>query len=103
MGYKLFRKDRNTAGGGVLVAVKSKYEPESVQFSEQSSAELAWAKVTLKNQRTLLLGAFYCPPIPQIRHLEELDRDLAEVNRTVANNPNTVVIIGGDFNTSSRI
>ena len=51
-GYKVFRKDRATSGGGVLIAVKDEFNCEDAPELD-SNCELVWAKVKLIGNGTL--------------------------------------------------
>ena len=64
-GYEVFRKDRNTAGGGVLLAVKDIYQPEHHEFTDEPKCESVFAKINLNNQKTLHIGSVYRPPSSQ--------------------------------------
>ncbi len=96
-GYKSFRKDRKMGGGGVLIALKSKYPAEEVDI--RTDCELIWVKISLRQQRTLYTGAFYRPPSDTIYSLEELNRSLEQLALKTKNNKNSTIILGGDFNT----
>lgn len=91
--YKIFRKDRNREGGGVLIAISRKYD--SIRVSElETECEIVWAKVTIKGRNTLYVCAYYRPDISDEASLEQFDISLA---RATGMN-NAYLIIGGDLN-----
>ena len=92
--YNVYRKDRNRSGGGVLVAIKSIYTSQSIQL--ETTCETVWARVSLKDQKTLLIGSFYRQPNCQVEQVEELNRVLESLANT--RNSSCTTILGGDFN-----
>ncbi len=82
----------------MMLAIKSKFQPESVSFDKDPACETVWAKVTLKNKKTLFMGSYYRPPISQVKQLDELNQVLADVNTKASHNQNDVIMLGGDFN-----
>ena len=96
-GYNIFRKDRvnQDGGGGVLVAVRSCYPAVDVEI--KADCELVWVTVSMKNKRKIHLGSFYRPPSAGPEPLDQLDSALRNLHSTTKN-PNSTVILGGDFN-----
>ncbi len=92
--YRAFRKDRKMGGGGVLVAIKSQYSAEEVQI--ESNCETVWAKVSLKQQKKLIIGAFYRQPNNRTAQVEELDKALTQLAPSLGRD--CTLILGGDFN-----
>ena len=54
-GYHLFRKDRGTQGGGILVYVSNKYNVVRRQDIEMSNLETIWLEVTFTQSKSLLI------------------------------------------------
>jgi len=91
--YVAYRKDRQSAGGGVFILVhRSLVSVE--QTNLDSNSESKWVDIQLENNKNLLVGVFYMP------HRSE--KDLYELNRTlqkISDGPNQKqVILAGDFN-----
>jgi len=92
--YCCFRRDRKRGGGGVLVAIKSKYAPEEVHF-EEIDGEIVWASVSFRSQRKLYLGCFYRP---ERNSFDALSDSLNQISQKMKNSPNSIIIVGGDLN-----
>ena len=60
-GYKGFRKDRNTNGGGVMIMTRDSYIAEEVEISE-CTGEFIWIKIQLKGEHPLYVSSFYRQP-----------------------------------------
>ena len=74
--YKGFRKDRTSAGGGVMIAIKDNLVAEEVDMVEVS-AEVIWVKIILKNCNPLYVGSFYRQPSQRsTQQLDELEKSL---------------------------
>ncbi|KAI8516360.1 hypothetical protein Bbelb_049410 [Branchiostoma belcheri] len=90
-GYsKVYRKDRNKHGGGLLVALSDATMETSLE------TEIVWAKVKLRGKRDLLIGSYYRPH----EGLEDSLREMAESARLACQSSNAIVVLGGDFNLS---
>jgi len=50
-----------------MVGVKSGFAPVEVDLQD-NKGEVVWAQVTLRNQKKLFIGAFYCKPDAEITH-----------------------------------
>ena len=89
MGYSVYRKDRLSRGGGVLVAVK-----EGIPCSVLSSpSELEVVTVNIGSLFTFTLSTIYIPPSsPNDYHRSMIDY-LKSVSFTSTN-----VVLAGDFN-----
>ena len=59
--YTVYRKDRSSKGGGVLLAIKNSIN-SSMQADLDTDAELIWAKIKAKNNPDLYICSFYRPP-----------------------------------------
>ena len=58
-GYKVFRRDRNRNGGGVLLAIAETLMCTEEPQLSTSSCEILWVKIKLLGRRDLLVGAYY--------------------------------------------
>jgi exonuclease III len=97
LGYTTFRKDRKMGGGGVLIAIKNIYVSTQVEMSD-INAEVVWTEILLSKSRKLFVASFYRPPDHNVTPLDSLHDSLKSIAAKIRNNPNSVVIIGGDFN-----
>ena len=57
--YDIFRKDRPSRGGGVLIAVKKNLCAEAVSFPSES--ESVFCKLNIKGKKPIILGSVYRP------------------------------------------
>ena len=91
-GYKSFRNDRSSYGGGVFILVKN--ELVSVeQPSLVTECEIIWAKIHLQGRKELYVGCFYMPHRKE-RDIAQLDASLEKLNL----NSNKQYVLCGDFN-----
>ena len=91
--YKLYRKDRNRLGGGVLIAVHTSidsYEVEELQVN----CELIWVKLKLQGRRYLYVCAYYRPDDGDEASLIQFNTSLERA--TLISNAH--LLIGGDLN-----
>ena len=93
-GYKIYRKDRNRHGGGVLIAVSDSLTNMEEPTLSHSSCEILWIKVKLKNAKDLLIGSYYRPHESDEPSLTAMSESL----QSACNNTNSIVVLGGDFN-----
>ena len=97
LGFNCFCKDRTSSGGdGVMIAVKSNYPAEDIGI--EVDCEVVWISVSMRNNRKVYLGSFSRPPDKGQEPFDELEKSLSHIDLTTRNNPNTVIILGGDFN-----
>eukprot|EP00794_Sanderia_malayensis_P020942 gene20942-22995_t len=61
-GYKVFRKDRNWYGGGVLMYVSEALESLKVDDLEEEQIKGVWAKISLRRNAPIVVGSIYRPP-----------------------------------------
>ena len=90
--YAMYRRDRGSRGGGVLVYVTDKCHSRRRKDLEEDGVEILWLEVRM-NQRTLLLGNMYRPPNATSSVLDSLELTL---ERAVSKQKK--VILMGDFN-----
>ena len=91
--YKIYRKDRNRSGGGVLVAVRSDLNSYIVpEFATE--CEMVWVAIKLHGRKTLYTCSYYRPHVNDEPSLLKFGESLSRLS----NNPNFTYLIGGDFN-----
>ncbi|CAH1273383.1 Hypp5110 [Branchiostoma lanceolatum] len=92
--YNVFRRDRASRGGGVLVTVKNNiiatHHPEP-----DCPCELTWVQVQLANSKSIFIGAYYRPPTAGHDDFAALERSVLQMR---ANNNNAHIWLAGDFN-----
>ena len=89
---QVIRKDRNTNGGGVLIAAK-----DQIQLNELKSdaeCEIKWAELQT-TKGNVILGSFYRPPGSDIEKLNQLEKS---VNDIASKSKGKMIILSGDFN-----
>ena len=91
--YDSYRKDRNIHGGGVFILVKDTIS--SSQISIDSSLEIVWVRLHLRNKNDLIVGSFYCPPNSSPTVLDNLSSSIADIKSKY---PHSKILLGGDFN-----
>ena len=91
--YDIFRRDRPTKGGGVMIAVKKSLNCEQVSSAKDS--ETIFCKVKLKGKKPLILGSVYRPPA---YNLDQSQKITAEIQSVMTKFKGAVFWIGGDFN-----
>ena len=92
--FNVFRSDRNSRGGGVLIAIVNCIKAIKLDIYKSELIESIFVKLFINNE-SYLLGSIYIPPVCQNEKLEEFEKFLFNIER---NNNYSGVIIGGDFN-----
>ena len=91
--YDIYRRDRPSRGGGVLIAIKKSLCSE--QISASKDTETIFCKVQLKGKKPLIIGCVYRPPDYNLEQSRQIVREIYSVmNR----NKKAVFWFGGDFN-----
>lgn len=91
--YKLYRKDRNMLGGGVLIAISN--DIISIPVPElQTDCEIVWAKISLVGRKDMYIASYYNPKTSNESSLHKLGRNLERANTM----KNVFIVVGGDFN-----
>ena len=93
--YNIYRKDRESRGGGVLLAVKSNISCFRRRDLEESDCELLWGEVPFKDSSWYFVRVFYCPPSSDLTYLEELAKSLDKVS-LISEHANILLL--GNFN-----
>ena len=91
------RKDRKSGGGGVLIAIKSKYVIDEEEI-EDHDCEIIWAKITLHNNSPMFNRSFYRPSSDNIASLEALEKSITGIRNINRNNSRASIVVRGDFN-----
>ncbi len=94
-GYKLFRADRASRGGGICLYVSDCLQSLAVSISEvliSDSLEQLWVEVKYRN-KTLLIGTLYKPPLVFYQSLSSVENVLSSLYATYNH-----VILMGDLN-----
>ncbi|CAF0821000.1 unnamed protein product [Didymodactylos carnosus] len=61
-GYNIFRQDRDEKGGGVLLAIRNKYQVNLIYNGIIENNELVVIELELKQNKTLIVASIYVPP-----------------------------------------
>ena len=66
------RKDRCKGGGGVMIATKQEYNIQGIELEANILAETVsvWATISLKDQRKLVVGSYYRPPLQTVGQIQ---------------------------------
>jgi len=92
LNYEIYRRDRGSRGGGVLVLVSNKFLSSRVDQYE-TNCEIVWVKVELQGSKPLLISGYYKPKESDEFSQNEFSRSLHLVNQT----KNHIWVLG-DFN-----
>lgn len=88
-GYKMYRKDRDSRGGGVCIIIKNSVHAALI---DSDIPETVWCRISFQSV-VYLVGAIYRPPSTSLDFLNRLNTFLCNnVHR------NTRLIMAGDFN-----
>lgn len=85
-GYNIYRRDRNTYGGGVAIYIQSHIPVKRREDLMSSAVEALWLQVHLPHLKPLLLGCCYRPPSSDSQHLDnlcEMIDKVCDVNREI--------------------
>ena len=91
--YSVYRRDRNTRGGGVLIAVRKDLKSYAVP-ELSTDCEIVWAAVRLTGRKTLYLCSYYRPHASDEMGLIKLEESLDRASSI----SDAYFVIGGDFN-----
>ncbi|XP_068739230.1 uncharacterized protein [Montipora capricornis] len=94
--YTVYRKDRNSAGGGVFIAIKDTFASYPL-YDADTNCEIVWASLQLNGCKKLILASYYRPPKSSIDEVEQFCTSVDKV--FASHSPNyPQLLIGGDFN-----
>ena len=91
--YQLFRKDRKTNGGGLVIYVKDSLRCFLREDLQVEGVESIWLEVKHKAQKSFLLGYTYRPPSSNQRWMNDFEEILERVYTE-----SKEIILLGDFN-----
>ena len=91
--YQLFRRDRETNGGGLVVYVKENLRCLLQGDLQIDGIESLWLEVKHEAQKSFLLGYTYRPPSSNQRWMTEFEEVLEQL---YTENKETIIL--GDFN-----
>ena len=83
----------NSYGGGVFIIIKDSIpssQPEII-----SPNKILWVQLHIGNNKSVIVGTFYCPPHSPAAVWEDLSHSIADVK---VKYPNSKIFLGGDFN-----
>ncbi|VDI83601.1 Hypothetical predicted protein, partial [Mytilus galloprovincialis] len=92
-GYKIYRKDRQLCGGGVLIAIKDTYISSPVPELD-TDCEIIWCKIELAGQKNMYISSFYNPKTANEPGYLEYKGSIDQT----ASIKNCFIVSGGDFN-----
>ena len=107
MGYKDYRSDFTSDEKGVMIAIKNCYSHDEIKLDDNIESDvnfadhpgiIKWVEMDLKGKKKLYIGVYYRQPNNELEHLKCLEKSLKLIEEKVNNNPNSIVILGGDFN-----
>ena len=94
--FEVFRKDRDTHGGGVFIAIDKRLTAKH-ETNLDRNCEAVWASVQMVNTQKLYLCSFYRPPNSTTKDIDELESAFMDLHQSSrGKHPN--IVIGGDFN-----
>lgn len=86
---RIYRKDRNVNGGGVLIAINDNLHSTQINIEDKTSAEIIFVRI----EKSLIVGCYYRPP--HDRDVSILSSNLELLTQQF---PNDHIILAGDFN-----
>jgi Reverse transcriptase (RNA-dependent DNA polymerase)/Endonuclease-reverse transcriptase len=93
--YNVFRKDRPTPGGGVLIGIKPHLKPRHLAELDTPGAEIIWVEYESSGEKYLLASAYRAPSASASVN-EQLIQSMLNAQNVQAKYKG--VIICGDFN-----
>jgi len=91
--YQLFRRDRQSNGGGIVVYVKSNYPCIQRHDLEIDSVESIWLEFKCEKQKSFIVGYVYRPPSSAASWNTDMEKILEKVYCQ-----NKEIILFGDIN-----
>ena len=91
--YDIFRRDRPTRGGGVMIAVKKNLDCEQISITKES--ETIFCKIKTKGRKPLIVGSIYRPPDYSFEDSLHIIKEIYNVHNK---NKGAIFWFGGDFN-----
>ena len=91
--FKMFRKDRNTAGGGLVIYTRDGIPCDQRQDLENESIESICIEIKQPNSKPFIISHFYRPPSSKVQWVKDFTLVL---EKAISNEKECIVI--GDFN-----
>ena len=92
-GYTIFRKDRKSRGGGVLLGIKSETFKSVREINHNHDLEISVAELTTSSNMNLLICSCYRPPDADQTWMDKFESFLQDV---CTHHPK--IVLAGDFN-----
>jgi exonuclease III len=92
-GYNIFRNDRESRGGGVLLAIKISSFKSVREIQHGHDLEIAVAEITTTSNASLLICSCYRPPNSDHSWLDKFNNFMGDVCLGHSN-----IVLAGDFN-----
>ena len=92
------RRDRNSSGGGVLIATKKGVVTDEVPLKASTGGEIVCTPIACTKSNPLYVCAYYCPPGESTDSLEVLQEAVEVLADMTRSNTKSTVVLAGDFN-----
>lgn len=92
-GFRLFRTDRKSNGGGVAVYVKNHIAADLKRNLMMTEIEIIWVEIKQPDGETVLVGCCYRPPRSEEKYLRHICENIKKVS-----NEGKPILLMGDFN-----
>lgn len=97
LGFKIFRLDRDSRGGGVMLLIRNKFNAVLENTLSNASIELLHVSISFPNSADLNIVSIYRPPSSSsVDFISSFDRFLSNINYV-----DSQFILMGDFNINS--
>ncbi len=91
--YQLYRKDRKSNGGGVILYIKSSIPGVQRTDLDKDNIEAIWVEIKCEKQKPFIIGYVYRPPASKSNWTNDMEEILETIYRE-----DKEIIIFGDFN-----
>ena len=90
-----------------MIAIKNCFNHDEIKLEDTPESEvkfadhpgiIKWVEMNLKIKKKLYIGAFYRQPDNELVHLKLLENSLKIIEEKMNKNPNSIIMLGGDFN-----
>jgi len=92
-GYRIYRNDRETCGGGVAIYVKEDIQHSFLSNLISSDIENSWVLIKPDHYKPFLIGCFYRPPSSNKQYLDKMIECIQNAKNELED-----LIVLGDFN-----
>ena len=94
--YDIYRNDRDTHGGGVIVAIKKCFRSYKLEMSNLF-CELVCVKLLVESSKPVIICRYYRPPSANTEVMENLRSSLKQIQESES----ATLLLSGDFNLPS--